>query len=289
MITEPGVYDITIDEYHADPVEGHSLSSSGARKLLDPSCPALFRHEQLNPPAPKATFDLGHAAHKLVLGAGPELVEVEDEWGADPNAWRTNNVKAVIQEVRERGAIPLKPEDYSRVQAMADKLREHPIAAALLNAETGRPEQTLVWRDKRTGVWRRALLDWLPNAAPLNGRMLVVDYKTTISAHPTAIQKTIHSYGYHQQADWYLDGVETLGLAAAPKFLFIFQEKTAPYLVTVAEPDTIALRVGRERNREAIGLYAECVSADRWPAYSDDIELIPLPAWVENNYLRETA
>lgn len=38
-ITEPGVYDLPAEVYHADPVEGGSLSSTGARKLLPPSCP----------------------------------------------------------------------------------------------------------------------------------------------------------------------------------------------------------------------------------------------------------
>jgi len=38
LITEPGVYALPADVYHADPVAGGSLSSSGAKKLL--ACPA---------------------------------------------------------------------------------------------------------------------------------------------------------------------------------------------------------------------------------------------------------
>ncbi|MGW9447058.1 hypothetical protein, partial [Bacillus mobilis] len=46
-ITRPGVYDgIPEAVYHRDPVPGGSLSSSGARKLLAPSCPALFKYDQ---------------------------------------------------------------------------------------------------------------------------------------------------------------------------------------------------------------------------------------------------
>lgn len=288
-ITEPGVYDIPVDEYHRDPVEGGSLSSTGARRILPPSCPALFRHDQLNPPEPKKTFDFGHAAHRLILGAGPELVEVEDEWGQNPNEWRTNAVKDRIREIRAAGGVPLNPPDYQRVLAMAEALQQHPVAAALLSPDRGKAEQTLVWQDRRTGIWRRALLDYLPDETPANGRMLAVDYKTTVSAHPDAIQKTIHSYGYHQQAEWYLDGIKSLGLASHPKFLFIFQEKTAPYLVTVAELPVVSLRIAKDLNCDAIDLYRQCVEADRWPGYSDEIELISLPAWVENNYLRETA
>lgn len=282
-ITEPGVYDIPVDEYHADPVEGGSLSSSGARKLLPPSCPAIFRHEQDNPPASTDTFDFGHAAHKLTLGAGQEIEVIE----ADD--WRTKAAREARDLAYAEGRIPLLPPAYEQVVAMADALQQHPVASALLNPEIGKSEQTLIWQDRRTGIWRRALVDFLPNGAPVNGRMLPVDYKTTASAHPDAIQKSIQNYGYHQQADWYLDGIRTLGLAEHPKFLFIFQEKAAPYLVTVAEVDVIALRIARDLNNDAIDIYRRCVEANHWPGYSDDIELIPLPAYIENQYLRETA
>jgi hypothetical protein len=50
LITEPGVYDIAEDHYHADPVPGGSLSNSGAKKLLPPSCPAKFAYEREHPP-----------------------------------------------------------------------------------------------------------------------------------------------------------------------------------------------------------------------------------------------
>ena len=71
MIVDPGVYTLPADEYHADPVKGGSLSSSGARKILE--CPARFRWERDHPPVPTDAFNFGHAAHKLVLGAGPDV------------------------------------------------------------------------------------------------------------------------------------------------------------------------------------------------------------------------
>jgi hypothetical protein len=49
-ITKPGIYPGVPDEvYHADPVEGGSLSSTGARKILD--CPAKFKWERDTRPA----------------------------------------------------------------------------------------------------------------------------------------------------------------------------------------------------------------------------------------------
>lgn len=279
-ITEPGVYpDVTAEEYHADPVPGGSLSSTGARKLLPPSCPALFHHEQQHGREPKAHFDLGHAAHRLVLGDGPTLVPLDF---AD---WRTKAARAERDAVRADGSVPLLADDYAQVQAMAAALRDHPFASRLFTPGTGRPEQTLVWRDQPTGVMCRARLDWL--RAKGRGRLVVPDYKTTRSAEPTAIQRAVHEYGYHQQAAWYLSGVHALGLADDAVFVFAFQEKTAPYLVTVVELDAMALRIGAARNRRALDIYRECTASGRWPGYRDDVAHLSLPPWAENRDIEE--
>lgn len=274
QIDKPGVYDGMSDRtYHLDPVPGGSLSSTGARKLLPPSCPALFRHDQLNPPPPKATFDLGHAAHREVLGVGPDLVMV------DRPRWDTNEVKAEVAAIRAAGGVPLKRAEFEQVKAMAAALREHPLASALLLPDRGKPEQSAFWVDDETGVWRRARYDWLPTPSP--GPMFVTDYKTTVSANPQDLQKAVHNYGYFIQAAWYLDGINALGLADDPKFIFVAQEKTAPYLVTVFEMDSMAIELGRKQCRQALSVYANCVKSNRWPSYSDDVEMIGLPIWAE--------
>ncbi len=280
VITEPGVYEMSAEEYHADPVPGGSLSSSGARRLLSPSCPALFAYEREHGQGHKTTWDIGHAAHKLVLGNGPDLVRI------DADEWRTAKVKAEVAEVREAGGVPLKPAQHDMVTDMAEAIRNHKTASALFNPLGGRAEQSLFWKDAATGVQRRARLDWLP--FPQAGRRLIVpDYKTTKDASPEGIKKASHQFGYHQQAPWYLDGVTALGLGPDPTFVFVFQEKDPPYLVTVVELDVIAMKYGRYLNQQAIDIYAECTRTGHWPGYSDGIELIPLPGYIEHQFLQE--
>lgn len=272
-ITKPGIYQMTNEEYHADPVPGGSLSSTGARRLLAPSCPARFRYEQDHPQPYKAAFDFGTAAHRLVLGDGPELVAVE----ADD--WRTKAAREERDEVCAAGGVALLAAEYDQVQEMADQLRRHPVASALFAPGTGRPEQSLFWVDEPSGVWRRARLDWLPD--PRGGRLIVPDYKTTRDASPEALAKAVDAYGYHQQASWYLDGVRALGLDERPAFLLVFQEKTAPYLVTVVELDALTLRIGAAKNRRAIETYARCVESGHWPGHVNDREphYLSLPTW----------
>lgn len=277
VVTQPIISDeMPVEVYHADPVAGGSLSSSGARKLLPPSAPAIFAYEREHPPAPSDVFELGHAAHQRVLGVGPELVVVDSE------TWNTNAVKADVEAIRAEGKVPLKPSMMESIDAMAAALREHPIASALLT-DGGHPESSLFWRDEPSGIVRRCRLDWRP--APKTGRTIGVDYKTSRSANPEKFAKAAIDYGYHQQHPWYIDGLIACDLADNDaQFVFIVQEKTAPYLVSVVQLDAAAVRIGRALNRRAIDLYVQCTETGRWPGYSDDVAHVSLPYWYERDF-----
>lgn len=275
VVDEPGVYEMPAEVYHADPVPAGSLSSTGARLLLSPSCPAVYRYRADHGEAESRTFDLGHAAHRQVLGDGADLVRV------DADNWRTNAAKAARDAAYAAGQTPLLAAEYEQVQAMAAALRAHPTASALFRPGTGTAERSLFWIDAEFGVWRRARLDWLPDW--VGGRLIIPDYKTCASAEPGALAKSMNTFGYNQQASWYLDGVQALGLAGddEPAFVLVCQEKTAPYLVTIGEPDRTALHWGRLRNRKALDVYRHCQATGVWPGYTDDVVSLPLPRWAE--------
>lgn len=269
-VMAPGVYDdIPAEAYHADP----ALSSTGARRLLE--CPAKFHHEQQFGRTPTRAMESGTAAHLAVLGVGPDIVIVEAA------NYRTKAAQETAEAARAEGAIPLLEHEYEQVQAMADVVRRHPIAGPLFAPGAGRAEVSLWWRDDAIGVDCRARLDWLRNPEP-GHRLIVPDYKTTVDASPAGIAKAVANYGYHQQADHYLDGVKACGLAPdGAAWLFVFQEKAPPYVVTVAGLRPDAAEKAAARNRRARERYAECTATGRWPGYSDDIEYIGLPTWAD--------
>jgi hypothetical protein len=273
VITEAGVYpDLPEDVYHSDPVPGGSLSASGAKKLLPPSCPARYRHDQLYGQPHKQAFEFGTAAHKVALGTGPRLVIV------DAPDWRTKAAKEARDRARFEGHVPLLPAEHAEIQAMAAALRQHPIAGPLLDPAAGDAEQSLFWQDEQAGIWRRARLDFLPHAT--SGRMLITDYKTCDRADPASIRKAMGNYGYHMSAAQYTDGVRALGLDDDPAFLFVFQEKTPPYLVTVADLGDEDIQAGRDRMAAAAEIWRDCTTSGIWPGYSDyDITHITLPPW----------
>lgn len=271
---EPGVYDdITLADYHADPT---TLSSSGARKLLKPSCPAKFRYAMDHPEPTKLHFDIGAVAHTLLLGDGPQIHV------ADYDSWRSADSRIEKAAAEEAGAIPILAGQFEEVGAMVKAAREHPIAGALFAPGSGKAEQSLYWLHRGTGVTLRCRPDWLrPDR--------IVDYKTCASADLDSIQRDIARYGYHVQDSWYRAGVKALGLCEGePKFTFVFQEKTAPYLITIVELDPPALDIGKRLGDMAIWSFAECTASGVWPDYmADDAPYIPqmsLPAWVEREY-----
>lgn len=270
----PGIYD-GLDEavYHADP----ALSASGAKRLLPPNCPALFKHDRDNGGRPnKQAFDIGHAAHAAVLGVGLELAVI------DADDWRTKAAKEARDAAYSEGKCPVLAKEKATVDAMALEIRRHPRASALLDPEHGRPEVSVFWKDEKRGIDRRARFDWLPHGD--GGQLVVPDYKTTSSAEPRAFARSVFAFGYDMQAVFYMDAIRAAGLAEDVSFVFIAQETTAPYLITVHELDFASLLLGRARVDEACSVFRRCTETDTWPGYSDDIELIAPPPWLAGIY-----
>jgi hypothetical protein len=259
--------------YHQGTVVDHgvpvgSLSTSRAKALIPPSTPAHFIHQRWGH---KPAFDLGHAAHKLVLGKGAPIAAIPCE------DWRTKAAKDLLAEARATGAIPLKTRDFERVHAMADALTGHPAAAELLTDSSGWPEVSMWQQDPEIGVWLRGRTDLL-----LPARRMIVDYKTTSRmANPEGLGKIVWTFHYELQAAWYLWLARSVGFEV-DRFVFVAQETTPPYLVAVFELDPAALDVGRREMTDAVRLYARCVEAGRWPGYPDDVHTVALPAWAGN-------
>jgi hypothetical protein len=274
-VIEPGVHDLTDEEYFGPELAGATLSSTGARVLLEPGGPARFRHQaDTGTVEVKREYDLGHAVHTWVLGSGPEPILFPGT-GANPDAWQKNDDKAAVEKLRAAGKVPLRPKDWAAAKAMTAAVKAHPLAAKLL--KSGEPEKTLIWPDPATGVLCRAKADWLrPDG--------IVDLKTTESAAPDALSKAAHNYGYAIQAPFYLRGLRAVqGLAPVqvPFFVHIAVEKAPPYLVHVNQLTERAIAWGDRQVTEALQIYRDCTAAGVWPGYPlDEITDIELPAWV---------
>lgn len=262
-IDGPGIYPgIPDDVYHADPLLhlGGSLSSSGARKLLDN--PARFEYDRHQPAKTSDDFDLGHAAHREALGTGVEFeVCPFDTWGS-------NAAKEAKAAARAAGKTPLKPDQYERVEQMGIALRKHPLVGPMFERGLGQSELTLVWRDEGTGVWCRARLDrWLDP--------FIVDYKTCTDASPDGFRYAIEDHGYHIQRSFYARGALALGLDVSD-FLFVAQEKVPPYFVAWYRINARSARIGDQLVQAALERYRDCTESGIWPGYSTELETLTL-------------
>ncbi|MEL4357079.1 MULTISPECIES: PD-(D/E)XK nuclease-like domain-containing protein [unclassified Luteococcus] len=269
MDTPTGVMDAMPDaEYHSHP----ALSSTGARQLMPPNCPAKYRHWIDHPKPPTDAMKRGTAAHRIILGAGQQI-DVHDV-----RDWKTKAARELRDESEAAGHIALTTAEYAEFVAMRDVLHSHPTIGRLFDADRGKPEQSLFWTDSRYGVPCRARIDWMPNRAE-GKRLVVVDYKTSKSAEPSEFARSAATFGYAQQADFYMRGLKALGIEKDPAFVFVTQETEAPYLVSITQitPDDMSL--AHHLNDRALWLFKQCRESGVWPGYPEQVVTIGLPAW----------
>lgn len=268
MVTaiKPGLhFDLPDDIYHSDPVPTGSLSSTLAR-LLTEHVPAKALEIRRNR-KPTKSMNLGKAVHAHALGTGPQLVVWQhDGRTRDGKAERAEWADRIASEI----AVGVTQAERDQIEAMAEVLRDTPEVAEII--EASEHEVSAFWQEDDS--WLRARYDLLSDTA-------ADDYKTCQDASRRGFSKSMSSYGYHQQAEFYQRGLKVLGHAAGKRPMrFICQEVTAPYLVQIHTPDAEALEVARELNDRAIRLYGECKAAGQWPGYPETTaEATPLPGY----------
>ncbi|CAA0129281.1 Exodeoxyribonuclease 8 [Mycolicibacterium vanbaalenii] len=266
------------EAYHAD---RSSLSVSGAKLLLPPSCPAKFRWSQDHPQKPKRVYDFGHLAHLMVLGEGgefvildPAIVGVKKDGTVADSPRSTAGWKKAEAEARAAGATPVGLPEWELAEQMAEQVRNHAEAGPLF--ERGHAERSMYWTDG-DGVRLRGRTDWLTT---VDDQLVCVDYKTSVTANPDALVRKFWQLGYFMQAAWYRDLLIALGLSDNPDFLFVVQEKEPPFEVVVVRYDDDAIAEGRRLNRQAIDTYRRCRDSGVWPGYAPDTTVtLSLPGW----------
>lgn len=293
LITEPGAYaGIDAADYHRNPalLPGPSLSSSGAKVLLNKS-PFHFWHDSpLNPDRPAEAnlphFNVGKAAHDLVLLSErwPEQYHVLPEGFTRAGTKKFADAIAEADAAEAAGMTVLRHEDAQTVHAVAAAIRRNSLAVATLT--NGVTEETLCWQDPRTGVWLRARPDFRPNSILEKRDVMVVSdlkFVAASNATPEGFAKAIHNFGYHQSAAFYSDGIKAIYGHFPTHWVHVVVEKEPPHCVALYELPGEDIERGRVLNRRAIDLFARCLERGEWPGYADDPKAVGLPVWSRMN------
>jgi hypothetical protein len=277
-----GIYGwVDAEMYHAD---RGSLSVSGAKLLLHPSCPAKFRWKMDNEQRPKRIWDFGHVAHHLILGKGadfrvlnPEIDGLKADGSPSDKPTATAMWKDAERAARAKGLIPIHIDDHHKAAVMAAKVLNDAEAAPIF--ASGQAEMSIYATDPITGIRLRGRIDWINHEYHNDGTVLIDDVKTSVTADPFELEKKFYDLGYWMQRAWYEDLLILAGLAEKVDFVFTVVEKTEPHVVTNVRYLNAAVEEGRRANREAIDLYARCMETGKWPEYVSDIVTIGLPPW----------
>lgn len=272
--------------YHADPAPEPSLSSTLARTVINQSpLHAWTMHPRLNPayePIEKKTFDIGRAAHRAVLGAGGEYIEIPEDLLASNGAASTKAAREFIDAARAAGQTPLKAAEVAQIKAMAGHVHER-LGQIAVRLDPGRSE--VVAMAQIDGIWCRAMVD----NAPDDPRAPLWDFKTTTDASPEACTRAVMNYGYDVQAAFYRE-VWRAATGEDRTFRFIFQEKTAPFEVCVIELDGEALAMATKKTARAREIWRNCLRSGHWPGYPAGVHQVALPTFYHERWLeRESA
>lgn len=285
-VSAPGIYEMTADQYHADPCPEPSLSSSIAWLLLKAPAKAAFKHPRLNPQhveEESEDFDIGQVSHEIVLRGLRGRVRVVTGF----TDWRTKEARELRDQVRAEGCIPLLEKTWRHVHAMTRATRAQLDAHAdgRRMFQGGQAEQVLVWTEQvgRRTVWCRAMLDYLRTVPTPRGASIEIDdYKSTrASANPADLARSMPNGAWPLQAAFYSRGVEVLQ-GVKPTFRFCVQECFEPYLLSViaCNPSLEMLAEVKQYHR-AVERWAVCLEDGVWPGYGTRTAFIDLPPWVE--------
>jgi hypothetical protein len=245
-------------DYHADPAVSASHLHAVARSPYHYW--SRFLDSNRIPLEPTAAMRLGTLVHTAVLEP--------DELSKRYSTCLPRNTKAGKEQAERMATAGIEAvtgSDMALALSMANSVRNHPAAAALL--AQGKAEQSFWWDDTTTGLRCKCRPDWYYGTT-------VIDLKTTTDASPSGFARSIATFRYHVQASHYLTG-----LHGAKRFVFIAVEKTAPYAVAVYELDAAAMAAGDELRQRDMRVIADCQATKEWPGYGDDCQTLSLPSW----------
>ncbi len=285
LITKPGIYlDMPTGDYFNDPCILPSLTQSTAKILLDRSPKhAWMYHPRLNPNYERheaTKFDIGNAAHSLLLGRGKSLEVV------DADDWRTKAAKEARETAELAGKLGILRRHYEQAVKMVAAAHAQIMTTPDVRDAFELGNGEVVIAAEIDGVWLRSMVDWMVDPTHL------YDYKTTgMSAAPDRIPYIMADAGWDVQAaiqERIMDALDPDGVGRR-KHYFICQETDEPYAITPCLLPESVMNIGRRKLDAAITIWRSCMTAGEWPMYGRKVLSPAYPAYAEARWMERLA
>lgn len=199
-----------------------------------------------------------------------DLLTMIDATGLNPPILQ-RMLDSFDEECKRTGSINVPAKTYDMVVRMRTVILQNGYGELLSG---GAAEISIV--DDEAG--EKVRLDYV------NGQGDIIDYKTTISAHPEKFGLHALKMGYWLKMAMQYDLFEKAYGQKPNRTILLAQSKKVPYIPQAYELEKWQLDIGREQYRAAKRLYEACKQSGIWTAYGGGVRPLEAPGWALKMY-----
>lgn len=276
-ITETGIYDLSKRDYHNDPCEAPSLSSTIAKELLYHSPKhAAFKHSRLNPFSsseffvPTKTMLIGDAVHNMVLRDGEDICYIPYD------NYRTKDARDLKETALIQNQIPI-------LEPWCEHIEDITSSVDTRHFENSEIEKTFVLKSEGTPyLYYRSMVD---SYKIYDDEFQITDLKVT----EIRCRDWCRSQAFENviQAGFYNLILKKVLKKRPRRFRFLVVESKPPYGSMLYEFDNVLMDLCNRMALEAIGKWnkmMKCFDYRNIESYPSDIQEIECPFWLRSKY-----
>lgn len=276
---DPGIHQMSMADYLADPCPEPSFTSSAANAIISRSpLHAWHEHPRLNPghtEEHRKAMDIGTAVHSMFLQNDESqfvIIERDD--------YKTKDARVERDLAYLDNKVPLLRKQYEQAEEIAGASTKAWIASELVDVSTT-VEQTVLWTEGETSkLWCRSRPDLIAD-----DHTIIVNYKTTATnAEPDSFGGGyLIRGGYHVQAYHHIRGIEVL-TGIQPKYIWMVQEIEPPYACSFIGMSPSLQAFAEAQWSHAMSIWRDCMMSGEWPGYPSQVCWIEAPAWAAKRW-----
>jgi hypothetical protein len=234
--------------------------------------PAAYKYALDNPKEDTPSMFLGRSLHQAVLEP--------DKW--TPCVWsggkRQGRSWDEFSALYAGEPILTEPE-YWKINAMARAVRNDPVVLdSKIFSDYGLNEQSIFWVDPMTGLECKGRPDRI---VEIDGKMCLIDLKSTRSIDRYQFGRSALEYGYHCQMAFYRHGLELCCLHGVDRVLLVAVESSPPYEVGVFELGIDEeIYAGEIEYRACLDKLKHCLATNEWPGRYSAVQTVKFPSYL---------